>query len=146
MFRRILLSRVRVRKSYTTNRTPGYTYGRLAELAVVPGMCANVAPVPVHTPGHFYMGIPVPRVLYHGRTTLTDVRGRYTNVVPVPRVRTLGFERGIPVSHVVCHGRTELTKVSGTDMNVIHKSQNAGCAYECCTELTEVPSTGKIPG
>ena len=49
------------------------------------------------------------RVLWHGRTELTEVPGRYENAVPVPRV--------------LWHGRTDLTEVSGTGMNVVQNSQ-----------------------
>ena len=49
------------------------------------------------------------RVLWHGRTKLTEVPGRYKNAVPVPRV--------------LMHGRTDLTEVPGTGMNVAQNSQ-----------------------
>ena len=87
-------------------------------------------------PGYFDKGIPLPRVLCHSLTELTEVPGtgtedsrnsrkfrvwygsltkltkvlgRYTNVVPVPQV--------------LWHGRAELTEVSGTGMNVVQNSQ-----------------------
>ena len=49
------------------------------------------------------------RVLWQGRTELTEVSGRYKIAVSVPRV--------------LWHGRTDLTKVPGTGMNVVHISQ-----------------------
>ena len=49
------------------------------------------------------------RVLWHGRTEITEVPGRYENAVPVPRV--------------LWHGRTDLTEVPGTGMNVIQNSK-----------------------
>ena len=49
------------------------------------------------------------RVLWHGRTELTEVPGKSNNAVPVPRV--------------LLHGRTGLTEVPGTGMNVVQDSQ-----------------------
>ena len=59
--------RVRVWKSYRTHRSSGYRYGSLAELTEVPGRYTNV--------------VPVPRVLWHGRTELTEVSGTGMDVV-----------------------------------------------------------------
>ena len=49
------------------------------------------------------------RVLWHGRTELTEVPGRYKNAVPVPRV--------------LWHGRTDLTEFPGTGMNAVQNPQ-----------------------
>ena len=49
------------------------------------------------------------RVLWHGRTELTEVPRRYKNAVPVPQV--------------LWHGRTDLTEVPGTGMNIVQNSQ-----------------------
>ena len=46
----------------------GYGYGSLTELADVPGAGMEVLQHSVPVPGDFYKGIPVPRVLCHGRT------------------------------------------------------------------------------
>ena len=45
------------------------------------------------------------RVLWHGRTELTEVPGSYENAVPVPRV--------------FWHGSAEVTDAAGTGINVI---------------------------
>ena len=58
------------------------------------------------------------RVLWHGRTDLTEVQGRYENAVPVPRV------------FVALAYRTY---------------RSSGYGYECPTELAEVPGTWVIP-
>ena len=49
------------------------------------------------------------RVLWRGRTELTEVPDRYKNAVPVPRV--------------LWHGHTDLTEVPGTGINVVQNSQ-----------------------
>ena len=49
------------------------------------------------------------RVLWHGRTELTEVPGRCKNAVPVPRV--------------LWHGRTDLIQIPGTAMKVVQNSQ-----------------------
>ena len=54
-----------------------------------------------------FQNFPNFRVLWHGRTELTQVPGRYKNAVPVPRVLW----------------RTDLTEVPGTDMDVVQNSQ-----------------------
>ena len=59
--------RVRVWKSYRTHR--------------VRGRYTNVAPVPAPAPGYFFKGIPVPRVLCHGRTELAQAPGTGINVI-----------------------------------------------------------------
>ena len=63
------------------------------------------------------------RVLWHGRTELTDVPGRYKNAVPVPRVfmaRAYRDDRSFGHRY---ESRTELTEVPGTGMNVLHNLQ-----------------------
>ncbi|CAM9878092.1 unnamed protein product [Laminaria digitata] len=73
MFCRVCVFWVRVWDSYRTYRSSGYGYGSHTELTEVPGRYTNVVPVPVPAPGYFYKGIPVLRVLCHGRTELTEV-------------------------------------------------------------------------
>ena len=81
MFFRVCVFRVRVWKSYRTHSSFGYGYGILTELTDVPGRYTNVVLVPVPAPGYFYKGIPVPWILCHGRTELTEVPGTGKNVV-----------------------------------------------------------------
>ena len=57
----------------------------------------------------------------------------YTNAVPIPLPAPGYFYKGIPVPWVLSHGRSEL-------------NEKSGYGYECRTELTEVPGTGKYPG
>ena len=49
------------------------------------------------------------RVLWHGRSELTEVPGRYKNAVPVPQV--------------LRHGRTHVTDVPGTGIIVVQNSR-----------------------
>ena len=65
----------------------GYGYGSLTELTEVPGRYANV--------------VPVPRVLWHGRTELTKVSGTCMNVV----------QNSARVTGTYGFGSTELTEV-----------------------------------
>ena len=71
----IPLPRVLCRRSYRTYRSSGYGYGCLTELTEVPGTGIK----PLQNSQKF-------RVLWPGRTELTEVPVRYKNVVPVPRV------------------------------------------------------------
>ena len=65
---------------HRTCASSGYGCRSITELTQVSGRYTNVVPVPV--PAHyFYEGIPVPRVLCHGRTELTEVPGTGMNVV-----------------------------------------------------------------
>ena len=65
---------------HRTCASSGYGCRSITELTQVSGRYTNVVPVPV--PAHyFYEGIPVPRVLCHGRTELTEVPGRGINVL-----------------------------------------------------------------
>ena len=50
------------------------------------------------------------RVLWLGRTELTEIPGRYKNAV-------------YPYPGYLWHGRTELSEVQGTDMNVVQNLQ-----------------------
>ena len=63
------------------------------------------------------------RVLWHGRTELTEVPGRYKNVVPVPRVLVARAYRAYRSSGYGYECRTELTEVPGTGMNVLQNLQ-----------------------
>ena len=83
---------------YRTRRSSGYGYESLTELPEVSGTGMKVL-----------QNFPKFRVLWHGRTELTELPGRYENAVPVPRV--------------LWHGRTDLTEVPGTGMNVVQNSQ-----------------------
>ena len=47
----------------------------------VPGRYTNVVPVPVPAPGYFYKDIPLPQVLCHGPTEVTEVPGTGVNAV-----------------------------------------------------------------
>ena len=106
----------------------------LAELTEVPGIVARsyiTTQVPdgykkccTRTPGIVARGVQITevpgtgmkvlqnchkfRVLWHGRTELTEVPGSYKNAVPVPRV--------------LWQGRTDLTEVPGPGMNVVQNS------------------------
>ena len=84
--------------AYRTHRSSGYGYECPTELTEVPGTGMKVL-----------QNFQKFRVLWHGRTELTEVPGRYKNAVPVPRV--------------LWHGRTDLTEVPGTGMNVVQNSQ-----------------------
>ena len=55
---------------------------------------------------------------YGSLTELTEVAGRYTNVVLVPVPARGYFFKGIPVPRVLCLGCTELAEVPGTGKNV----------------------------
>ena len=70
--------------AYRTHRSSGYGYECPTELTEVPGTGMKVL-----------QNFQKFRVLWHGRTELTEVPGRYRNAVPVPRV--------------LWHGRTDLT-------------------------------------
>ena len=65
------------------------------------------------------------RVLWHGRTELTEVPGRYKNALPVPRVF---MARAYRASRSSGYGY-ELSYIT-------HRS--SGYGYESLTELTEV--------
>ena len=78
--------------AYRTHRRFGYGYECLTELTDVPGTGMKVS-----------QNFQKFRVLWRGRTELTEVPGRCKNAVPVPRV--------------LWHGRTDLTEVPGTGTN-----------------------------
>ena len=130
--------RVRVWKCYRTHRSSGWTQKMMypypgycgtgrTELIEVSGTGMNV----LHNPQTFRVYMKVLqnlqkfRVLWHGRTELTEVPGRYKNAVPVPRV--------------LWHWCTELTEVPGTGMNVVQNLQKFRVRVWICTELTRVP-------
>ena len=73
-------------------------------------------------------GIPVPRVLCHSLTEVTQVPGRYKNAVPVPLVFVARAYRAYRSSGYGYECRTEL--------------RSSGYGYERPTELTELPGTG----
>ena len=113
MFCRVGGFRVRVWESYRTSRSFGYGYISVTELPEVPvvaarayrthqssgrvqnmlypypGYCGTGRPELTEVPG---TGIKVAqnfqnfRVLWHGRTEVTQVPARYENAVPVPQV------------------------------------------------------------
>ena len=60
---------------HRTSRSSAYEYERLTEVPEVPGAGMKVL-----------QNFQKFRVLWHGRTEVTDVPGRYKNDVPVPRV------------------------------------------------------------
>ena len=127
---------VRVWKCYRTHRSPGYCGTGVQNSQNFRAGTKNAVPVPrvlwrgayrTHSFGYGYecpteltevpgTGMKVLqnfhkfRVLWHGRTKLTEVPGRYKNAVPIPRV--------------LWHGRTDLTEVPGTGMNAVQNSQN----------------------
>ena len=81
--------RVRVWKSYKTHRSSGYGYGSLADLREDSGTGMEVLqnsqkfrvrdghlPELTEVPDRYPNVVPVPRVLWHGRTELTEVPGR----------------------------------------------------------------------
>ena len=90
--------RVLWRGAYRTHRSSGYGYEGPTELTEVPGTGMKVL-----------QKFQKFRVLWHGRTELTEVSGRYNNAVPVPRL--------------VWRGHTDLTEVPGMGMNVVQNSQ-----------------------
>ena len=63
------------------------------------------------------------RVLWHGRTELTEVPGRHKNAVPVPRVFVARAYRSYRSSGYGYERRTKLTEVPGTGMNVLQNLQ-----------------------
>ena len=81
MFCRVCGFRVRVWESYRTCRTFGYEYGSVTGLTEVPGIVARR----VQNSRKFRAGtknaVPVPRVLWQGRTELTEVPGTGMNVL-----------------------------------------------------------------
>ena len=65
---------------YITHRSSGYGYESLTELAEVPGIVAR-AYITYRSSGQYKNAVPVTRVLWHGRTDLTEVTGTGMNVV-----------------------------------------------------------------
>ena len=92
------VTRVLWHGAYRTHRSFGYGYECPTELTEVAGTGMKVL-----------QNFQKLRVLWHGRTELTEVPGRYKNAVPVPLV--------------LWHGRTDLTEVPGTGMYVVQNSQ-----------------------
>ena len=91
----------------------------LTEVSSV-GTYTNVVPVCEPAPGYFCQGIPVPRVLCHGRTELTEVAGTGMNVTGVLEVRGAGNIPGMVLYVRYVHTTTfSLTEVPGTGMGVL---------------------------
>ena len=63
------------------------------------------------------------RVLWHGRTELTEFPGRYKNAAPVPRVFVARAYRAYRSSGYGYEYRTDLTEVPGTGMNALENLQ-----------------------
>ena len=80
---------------YRTHRSSGYGCKSFTELPEVPGTGMKVV-----------QNFQTFRVLWHGRTEITEVPGRCENAVPVPRV-------------FVARGGTELTNAPGTGKNPV---------------------------
>ena len=113
------------------HRSSGYRYASLTELTEVPGTGMEVLQYSqefrvrygslaelAEVPGRYTIVVPVPRVLWHGRTELTEVSGTGMNIVQISqkfRVRT--------------------------GMHVLKNLQKFGYGYEYRTDLTEVPGT-----
>ena len=80
--------RVRVLMSYRTHRSSGYGYESLTERPEVPGIAARAYRI-TEVPGRYKNAVPVPLVLWHGRTDLTEVPGTGMNCLlytsPSPR-------------------------------------------------------------
>ena len=85
--------------TYRTYRSSGYGYECGTELPEVPGTGTKVL-----------QNFQTFRVLWHGRTELTEVPGRYENAVPVPQI------------FVALTYRTN-TELPGTGMNVLQNFQ-----------------------
>ena len=83
--------------AYRTHRLSGYGYEYPTELTEVPGTGMKVL-----------QNFQKFRVLWHGRTELTEFSGRCKNAVPVSRL--------------LWQGRTDLTQLPGTGMNVVQNS------------------------
>ena len=66
--------------SYRTHRSSGYGYESLTERPEVPGIAARAYRI-TEVPGRYKNAVPVPLVLWHGRTDLTEVPGTGMNVV-----------------------------------------------------------------
>ena len=86
-----------VTRGVQTHRRSGYGYECPTELTEVPSTGMKVL-----------QNFRKFRVLWHGRTELTEVPGRYENAVPVPRV--------------LWQWRTELTEVRCTGLDVVQNS------------------------
>ena len=63
------------------------------------------------------------RVLWHGRTELTEVADRYKKFVPVPLVSVARAYRAYRSFGCRYECRTELAEVPDTDMNVLQNLQ-----------------------
>ena len=132
--------------SYRTHRSFGYGYESLTELPEVPDTTYGY---------ESRENLQNFRVLWHGRTELTEVPGRYKHAVPVPRVfvalayRTsrssgYGYECCTVVAEVICR---VIPGVNPPGMVLCvpyrqNKNREFGYGYECRTELTDVPGTG----
>ena len=88
-------------------------------------------------PGHCEKGIPVPRVLCHSLTEVTEVPGNGMGILENLQKFRVGVRKCYrthrssgqvqellyPYPRYLWHGRTELPKVPGTGMNVVQNLQ-----------------------
>ena len=99
-------------QSYRSRKFRVRVWGIIAELTEVPGTGTEV----LQNSQKF-------RVLWHGRTELTEVAGRYKNAVPVSRVFVERAYRSYRSSGYGYECRTELIEVPGRGMNVLQNLQ-----------------------
>ena len=95
-------------------------------------------------PGYSNKGIPVPRVLCHSLTEVTEVTGK-----GIRTYRSSGYWYGSVSLHnsqkfrVLWLGRTELTEVPGSYKNAVPVTSSCpGYLWHWRTQRIEVPGTG----
>ena len=106
-------------------------------------------------PGYCNKGIPVPRVLCHSLTEVTEVPGKGMGIFQNLQKFRVRVRKCYRTRRISGHGRTQLTEVPSRYKNAVpvprvfvaraYRSYNSsGYGYEiqCRTELTEVPGTG----
>ena len=81
VFCRVCGFRVRVWESYRTYRSSGYGYESVTALTEVPGIAAQAYRTHRSFRAHYRKVVPVPRVLLHRRTELTEDPGTSMNVM-----------------------------------------------------------------
>ena len=132
--------------SYRTHRSSGYGYGGRTELPELLGTATKVL-----------QNIQNFRGLRHGRTELPEDPGRYKHAVPVLRVfvapacrtsRNSGYGYEFPTEFTQFFCRViSGVKTPGMVLCVPYRqNQNRKFAYgyECRTEITAVPGTGRV--